>query len=47
MQNTGMSDQDAIEIIKAISKQGKSAEAKVDKNGRWVIYEVNKKKKVS
>lgn len=47
MDKVRLSDQTAIEIIKEICKKGKSAEAKVDREGRWVIYEVNKKKKVS
>ena len=38
-------DKKMIEEIKTISKKGNSAEVKCDKNGNYVIYEVQKKKK--
>lgn len=39
-------DKRALQEMKRISKKGNNAEVKwQDKNGDWVIYEVQKKKK--
>lgn len=38
-------EQKVIEQINDISKRGNSAEVKKDKDGNYVVYEVQKKKK--
>ena len=38
-------EEKVIKEIKDISEKGKSAEVKVDRNGKWTIYEVQKKKR--
>ena len=39
------SEERVIREIKDISHKGKCAEVKVDKDGKWTIYEVQKKKR--
>jgi len=41
-----MTAQQLLDEIKRISARGNSAEVKVDKDGKIVIYEVTKKKQV-
>lgn len=31
-------------ILKRISAKGKNAEVKMDKNGKWIVYEVSKER---
>ncbi|MBO4952274.1 MAG: hypothetical protein J6C99_05105 [Lachnospiraceae bacterium] len=39
-------DKMMVAIVKAISERGSHAEVKRDRAGNWIIYEVNKKKRV-
>ena len=41
----GEKEQKVIEQIDSISKRGNSAEIKKDKDGNYVIYEVQKRKR--
>lgn len=41
----GEKEQKVIEEIDTISKRGNSAEVKKDKDGNYVVYEVQKKRK--
>lgn len=43
--NINEKDIKMVEEIKSISDRGNSAEVKKDKDGNYVIYEVQKKKK--
>lgn len=42
-----MDDKDSkmVAEVKSISARGNNAEVKQDKNGKWIVYEVQKKKK--
>lgn len=39
------SDVKMLEEVKSISARGNNAEVKRDRQGRWIIYEIKKKKK--
>ena len=38
-------DKKMVEEVKTISEHGNHAEVKKDKDGNWIVYEVQKKKK--
>lgn len=39
-----INDNKFLNIPRRISAKGKNAEEKMDKNGKWIVYEVNKEK---
>ncbi|WP_155834476.1 hypothetical protein [Butyrivibrio sp. FC2001] len=39
-------DEKLVEKLKFITSKGCNAEVKKEKNGNWVVYEVNKKKSI-
>lgn len=41
-----INDDKLLNILRRISEKGKNAEVKMDKNGKWVVYEVSKEKKL-
>lgn len=46
MQPISYEDQKMVNLVKTISEKGSHAEVKKDKDGNWIVYEVNKKKRV-
>lgn len=41
-----INDDKLLNILRRISAKGKNAEVKLDKNGKWIVYEVSKEKKL-
>lgn len=41
-----LNDDKLLNILRRISAKGKNAEVKLDKNGKWIVYEVSKEKKL-
>ena len=44
MQPMSFEDKKMVDLVKTISEKGSHAEVKKDKSGKWIVYEVNKKK---
>lgn len=37
-------DDKLLNLLRRISAKGKNAEVKMDKSGKWIVYEVSKEK---